>query len=313
MITLRRYLDKVGLISGVDLLKIYNKAEDEIELEKMIVNSEVSVHVEALGLKWYRYPFYEPKVKGPNKIIELVTLRPWLNAKTIRETLKISQTSFERQEAELMQNGSLTRTKRGTAWLYSAGAVEPVEVVEPVGSIDRKVLGDAWLDLFMNPGESVQSRAKENNMSRDSMSKVITWMTDNGMLKDDQLIWPDDVDEREVWLKKNFPQFGDDLDWITGRVKPPTLPSYHTPTAGYQEHDGRFKNKVQTLELGEDEQEVIDYLDEEVEVEVMLEELEIPREGHKLFKRMVSKLYSCGYIGKVVKGDYTAYCSVERV
>lgn len=218
MLSLRNLLSTAGLVSGKELITLYGANLDFQELTEMIGNKEVSVHIEPLGGKNYRYPYYEPRTKtdGSEKMFELIRDRPWMNAKTIREVMEISQASFERWEAELIQEGRITRTKKGVAWLYSAG-----EIKAPVVS---KVSMGAWYLFFehMQPDFkplSLQQLAKNYRCSRELITEGHRWLTEQGILVGDRLdgYWAKGVEERKEWLLKTFPTPSEDFgaweDW----------------------------------------------------------------------------------------------------
>lgn len=220
MIPLKKYLEIVGLVSGKELMAIYKNVEHVEELEKLVKGLEVSVHTEGYGGKNYRYPFYEPKTKGgPAPMMELIKNRPFLNAKTIREILKISQASFERMEAELMGSGQLQRTKKGVAWLYSATGVEETaepEVAEETPESTREarfsVFVTHWFAFHGEPGEraekleaisSVQALAENCEISRDSTKKALEWLKAEGILVKGSLqgFWDMNLEDRKKWFK----------------------------------------------------------------------------------------------------------------
>jgi len=218
MLSLRNLLSTAGMVSGKELITLYGANLDFQELTEMIENKEVSVHLEPLGGKNYRYPYYEPRTKndGSEKMFELIRDRPWMNAKTIREVMEISQASFERWEAELIQEGRITRTKRGVAWLYSAG-----EIKAPVVS---KVSIGAWYVFFEHMQDdfkplSLQQMAKNYRCSREVITEGQRWLTEHGILVGETLggYWAKSVEERKSWLLETFPNppesFGPWEDW----------------------------------------------------------------------------------------------------
>jgi len=217
MLSLRNLLSTAGLVSGKELITLYGAELDFEELTSMIQNKEVSVHTEPMGGKNYRYPYYEPRIKedGAEKLFEAIRNRPWMNAKTIRETLEISQASFERWEAELLQEGRITRTKKGVAWLYT---VNDTKVEKP--EKHEKVPKGAWYiwSEYSQPrsgGKSLQQLAKDSGCSREVITEGYKWMVDQGILVGEELVGfkAMSVAERKAWLNKTFPKFDNKEPW----------------------------------------------------------------------------------------------------
>lgn len=207
MIPLRTLLRVKGLVCADDL---FNRCSPEAleELEIMVEEKEVSVHTEALGEKKYRYPAYQAKVVGDkpnksNKVLEFIQANPGMNGSTLRKSLKISQSAFERMEGELLQDGKITRKKSGVSWIYSAGGVDaPAVENRPSGLYDVWFVYTGGLDL------SIQRLAEEAMVSRESAAKCREWMIGHGMLEGHQLVgfWEKTVAERRKWLKEIFPE-----------------------------------------------------------------------------------------------------------
>lgn len=194
------FLKIMGMATGMEIVeKVGFVAE---ELEDLVMRRVVSRHAAGLGQWNYRYPFYEVRSKGgPNQMLELVRMRPWQNATTIRETLGVSQKVFERWEAELLTEGSLERVKKGTAWLYSVSGVEP-ESKPDLPSSDELHL---FVDIADGTFESVQQIARLWDCSREVVSKTLASLIKRGLVKDGKVVgYPSDEKEQEAFLRLHF-------------------------------------------------------------------------------------------------------------
>lgn len=207
MIDLKKFFELKGLASFDDLVK-YCGEECFDQLDQMMRNKEVSIHTEAMGEKKYRYPYYAIKVAGQRpgksiKILKLIEDNPGMNAVSIRKALKISQSSFERWEGELLESGQITRVKKGVSWIYSATGVEPVAFEEaPRG------LYEVWFAYTEGKDYSIQKLAEDAGVSRESAAKCREWLIDHSMVDGYQLagFWEKTEAERRKWLKETFPE-----------------------------------------------------------------------------------------------------------
>lgn len=193
-----------GLITFKDLLT-YCKPEAAAELFEMVENKEVSAHTEPMGKINYRYPYYSVKVKAPetsksSMLLGLIDGSPGLNAVTIRETLGIGQSSFERWEEELLENGRITRVKSGKSWLYYCSEAEKTN------SQNMNTL-KTWL-LYRKgcQGLSIQKVAEKVGISREGVTGARRWLEEQGILVGDEIVgyWAMTKEERQVWLRKSF-------------------------------------------------------------------------------------------------------------
>lgn len=263
MIDLKRFLELKGLSSFDDLVK-YCGEECFDQLDRMVENREVSVHTESMGEKKYRYPYYAVKVVGQRpsksiKVLKLIEDNPGMNATSIKKTLKVSQSSFERWEKELLEGGQITRVKKGAAWLYySAEAEVKVPTKVPMG---------AWYVFFEHmqldfKPLSLQQLAKNHRCSREVITEGQRWLTEQGILVGDILegYWAKSVEERKAWLLETFPNppeyFGswDDWkieDWTVAKAVVQTKPLAQPDELGQLILEILGKGKMTTAEIAQ--------------------------------------------------------------
>lgn len=200
------FFELYGLVSGKDLTDYYGQDFDVTELKKLLDDQVISEHRERLGRKMYRYPYLDVEVStdGPSRILGVVGRKPGINAKSIREDLKISQGTFEKWEEELLGKGLLARSKSGTSWAYF---IADTDREEPADEVPEEAFG-LFLGIVTNEfslDNSIQSLATELETSRVSAKKARDWLVDKGLVSSSGHTFPKGVEEREGYLKKHFP------------------------------------------------------------------------------------------------------------
>lgn len=290
MISLREYLKFAGLVSAEKLHLVFGQGMDWEEFGGMIEDREVSVHIEAFGLKQYRYPFHEPRDKresndGPSLILKLVKKTPGVNAKFIRGALKISQTSFEKWEADLLRDGSLVREKKGQAWLYSMNPEGPE--FKPTTS-DERMLWNVFVECQCHA--SVREAAESCKISRDSVIKYKKELVQKGLMDESgEVNFPKSPVERRKFLEEHFP-FLDEQE-----MKHSSLPDK--------------KPGVRSSSLTESQQNLVDIIkvNPDIRPPQLMEKLHIEEESRLQVYKDLRYLYDKKYVKRRQEGENLYY------
>lgn len=200
------FFELYGLVSGKDLTDYFGEKLDVVEFKRMLNDCEISEHREPLGRKMYRYPYLdvESKAEGPQRVLDVVIGKPGINAKSIREILRISQRTFEKWEDELLERKQLVRVKEGTSWTYFSELGE--EKSESQVPEEAFGLFLAFVEGELNLDSSIQSMAKEIETSRISARNARNWLVDKGLVTPSGHTFPKTVEERKEYLKRHFPK-----------------------------------------------------------------------------------------------------------
>lgn len=172
-----------------------------------------------------------------------------------------------------------------------------------VGAVNEREENNMELLTFIrdNPAMDGKGIQEELDWSKDKFFKRLTPLLDDGSVVR--------VKDGVSWRYS----MNTDVSSKPAEVKPVAAIS-EPPTDG--DGDGRFKKELNERELTQVDIEIMntlsEYPDDDREPKNMHQDMKLICDW-RTFLKAVGKLYRDGYIGKVVDGDSTMYCTIDRV